>query len=50
MNYTLLSEDILTGRVRTTKSMQDSPYKEKSKSKEKKKNWKEERERKRNYD
>ena len=50
MKHNLFSEDILSGRVRTTKSMQDSPYKEKSKSKEKKKNWKEERERKRNYD
>ena len=63
MNYNLLSEDILTGRVSTisfSKSMQgspngvgalqDKPYKEKSKSKEKKKDWKQERERKRNYD
>ena len=53
MKYNLLSEDILTGRVSTIsfiKSMQDSPYKEKSKSREKKKDYSEQRRKKREFE
>jgi hypothetical protein len=50
MKHSLFSEDTLSGRVRTTKSMQDSPYKEKSKSREKKKDYSEQRRKKREFE
>ena len=53
MNYNLLSEYILTGRVSTIsfiKTFQDNPYKEKSKSREKKKDYSEQRRKKREFE
>lgn len=53
MKNNLFSEDQLSGRVSTisfSKTMKDSPYKEKSKSREKKKDYSEQRRKKREFE